>query len=249
MVRYFYHFSIVWIFLAGCYSTKTSGTKGNYKSETLEIQKISDHTYRHISFFNSEDFGKVPCNGMIVADRNEAVIFDTPTGSAVSLELIRWIETELECEIKAVIPTHFHADCLGGLDAFHQRRIPSYAHLPTIGLARSRGMSSVPQNGFDRLFEFIVGRKKVIVEFFGEGHTRDNVIGYVPDEKILFGGCLIKETGAGKGNLEDANVMAWSQTVKNIKDTYQDTKVIIPGHGQPGGMELLDYTITLFEEQ
>ena len=72
-------------------------------------------------------------------------------------------------------------------------------------------------------------------------------MGYFPDEQILFGGCLVKEIGASKGNLADANTQAWASSVKKIKLLYPNVKIVIPGHGKPGGVELLDYTIGLFK--
>ena len=51
----------------------------NYKSDTLEIIKVSDQVYQHISFLDIPDYGKFPCNGLIFYDGGEAVIFDTPT--------------------------------------------------------------------------------------------------------------------------------------------------------------------------
>ncbi len=65
----------------------------------------------------------------------------------------------------------------------------------------------------------------------------------------MFGGCLIKESGAGKGNLEDANTTDWSLTVTKLKEKYPTTKTVIPGHGKSGGTELLDYTIQLFQQK
>lgn len=63
----------------------------------------------------------------------------------------------------------------------------------------------------------------------------------------MFGGCLIKEINASKGYLGDANVQAWAATVKKVKKAYPNVKTVIPGHGEIGGKELLDYTITLFK--
>ena len=219
-----------------------------YQSETLEIQKITDQVYQHISFLNTESFGKVSCNGIIVFDQGEALIFDTPTDDATAVELIDWIENSLQGKVTAVVPTHFHIDCLGGLDAFHQRNIPSYASNKTIALAKAN-QAFVPQNGFDNLLELKVGDEPVIVAFMGEGHTRDNVVGYVPGEKVLFGGCLVKEVGAGEGNIADANVQDWPLTMVAIKEQYPDIKIIIPGHGKRGGTALLDYTATLFSQK
>ena len=202
----------------------------------------------HTTFLQTESFGKVTCNGMVVFEKNEAIVFDTPINDSTSSELINWIKDSLSCKVIAIIPTHFHEDCLGGLKEFHQRGIPSYASNQTIKSAKTKGYP-IPQNGFDNLLELKVGSRKVTAEFNGEGHTRDNIIGYFPSEKVMFGGCLIKETGAGKGNLEDANVKDWPATVSKIKEKYPDTQIVIPGHGKSGDTALLDYTIKLFEQK
>jgi metallo-beta-lactamase class B len=83
--------------------------------------------------------------------------------------------------------------------------------------------------------------------FFGQGHTSDNIIGYIPSENALFGGCLIKALGATKGNLTDANIREWSETVELIKKEISKLEIVIPGHEKNGGKELLEYTIELFE--
>ena len=229
--------------LLGC---KEAKEKEVYKSETLLINQISQHTYQHISFFDAKNFGKVPCNGMIVFSKNEAVVFDTPCDNETSSELIDWITKSLKCKITAIIPTHYHVDNLGGLEEFHKHGIHSFAYNKTIEIAKENGYTE-PEHGFDRYMELTVGDEKIYVEFVGEGHTCDNVIGYFPLENIMFGGCLIKEAGAGKGNLEEANAEKWSETVTEVKKKYPKAKKIVPGHGKIGGIELLDYTIDLFE--
>ena len=93
-----------------------------------------------------------------------------------------------------------------------------------------------------------VGSKEVICDFLGGGHTKDNIIAYFPSDQVMFGGCLIKSLGAGKGNLNDANVHAWSNTVGKLKARYSSAKIIIPGHGKVGDQALLDYTIEMFKK-
>ena len=212
----------------------------------IEIVKVSPNTYKHTSYLKTEDFGNVPCNGMIVINNGEAIIFDTPTTNKASKELIKWVKDSLNCTIKAIVPTHFHLDCIGGLPEFHKKDIPSYANLLTTELI-DKTNHSLPQNSFNKEKVFFVGDKKVIARFFGEGHTKDNIIAYYPDEGVLFGGCLIKTLNASKGNLNDANTNDWSSTVKKIKQSYPDIKTVIPGHGNSGDIKLLDYTINLFE--
>ena len=237
---------VLLLFLTGCTVAQPTAKNASLNTEQLVIEKISDRTYRHISYLKTNDCGKVACNGMVVTDGKEAIIFDTPTDNEASAILINWVEAELHCKVKAVIATHFHADCLAGLPEFHKNGIPSYANNMTIKLAQMNN-APLPLHGFEQIKEFTVGKEKVLVEYFGEGHTKDNVIGYFPAEEVMFGGCLIKELGAGKGNLEDANVIDWPLTVRKLKAKYPAAKIIVPGHGKPGNISLLDYTVQLFE--
>ncbi|MFK8101870.1 MAG: subclass B1 metallo-beta-lactamase [Saprospiraceae bacterium] len=238
--------SLLALLFLGLLACKPQQNIFTYKSDTLTIEKLTKNTFRHLSYLSTTSFGKVACNGMIVIDQQEALIFDTPTNDADAKELIDWVESNLKCKVIGVVVSHFHVDCLGGLNEFHDRQIPSYASLKTIELAKLAGMA-VPQIGFEASRELQVGTKTVHNEFFGEGHTRDNIVAYFPAEKVLFGGCLIKCLGANKGYLGDANTQEWSKTVRAIQEKYKDIKVIIPGHGQPGNTDLLKYTIELFK--
>lgn len=215
------------------------------QTPTLQIQQVTPNTYSHISYLQTESFGNVPCNGMIVIDNKEAIIFDTPTNDSVSNQLISWLTDTLGYNIKAVVATHFHNDCLGGLNAFHNHKIPSYANALTLTLA-ARDSVAVPQNAITDSLWLTVGNKKVITRYFGKGHTLDNIVGYFPDEAVLFGGCLLKEIDATKGYLGDADTTSWSNTVRLVKQAYPQIQKVIPGHGQIGDASLLDYTIQLF---
>ena len=223
------------------------GPKEVYRSGDLVVTQLTENAFEHTSFLQTDDFGNVPCNGLIVRNSNEVIVFDTPASDKSAQELISWIKETLHCKVNAIVPTHFHNDCLGGLKAFDENAIPSYASFKTIELAKENKFR-VPQNGFRDSLVLKVGTEKTIVKFFGQGHTSDNVVGYFPAEKILFGGCLIKEIGAGKGYLGDANVAAWSGTVEKVKKEYPDVKIVVPGHGEYGNKKLLDYTIRLFRK-
>lgn len=217
-----------------------------YKSKDLVITQIAKNAFEHTSFKQTNDFGYVPCNGLIVRNSNEVIIFDTPTNDKSSEVLIKWIKEKLHCKINAIIPTHFHDDCLGGLKAFDENGIPSYAYSKTISLAKENDYI-VPKNSFNDSLVLKIGKEHIVAKFFGEGHTKDNIIGYFPSEKVMFGGCLIKELEAGKGYLGDANVAEWSNTVEKIKKQYPNVKTVVPGHGNYGNIALLDYTIQLFK--
>ena len=216
-----------------------------FESTKLVVIQISPNTYQHISYLQTNDFGNVPCNGLVVCSNKEAIIFDTPTNDSSSNQLIQWVQATLKSKINAIIPTHFHNDCLGGLKAFDEHAITSYANAKTIDLAKANGFV-LPKHPFNDTSVLKVGNEIIQLKYFGEGHTMDNVVAYFPSEQVLFGGCLIKELGASKGYLGDANIESWSNTVTRIKKAYPRLKIVVPGHGAFGDQALLDYTIQLF---
>ena len=185
---------------------------------------------------------------MVFIDDREAIVFDTPSRESDALELIEWLQKVKEVDIKAVVVNHFHTDCLGSLNTFHKNNIASYAHDSTIALASTIQAIEVPQNGFGKELSLLIRSTEIVNRYHGEAHTRDNIVSYIPEERILFGGCMIKALGAERGNLEDANVRSWSATVERIRTEYPLVKWVIPGHGKPGSSQLFDYTIKVFTE-
>ncbi len=232
--------------VSGC--TSQQEAEYTYASDTLKIKSLGTNVFMHISYLITNDFGKVDCNGMVYINGDEAIVFDTPTDNKAAAELINWIEVKQGKKIKAVVVTHFHEDCLGGLKQFHTNRTKSYASNKTIELARNTNVEVLPKSGFDKTIEFRVGNESVYATYYGAGHTQDNIVGYIPKEETLFGGCLIKTMNASKGFLGDANTLQWPKTVDIIRKDLPELNLVIPGHGNPGGIELLDYTIQLFEK-
>ena len=218
-----------------------------YESESLKISPLSPNTYVHVTYLYARNFGMVPCNGMIVTHRDSAIVFDTPSRDSVSLELINWIEQQ-GYVVKGVVINHFHDDCLGGLQVFHDRGIPSFAHTTTIDFAK-KDSAVIPLYGFKGYLELGLGGIGIENKFWGPGHSYDNIVSYVPADSVLFGGCMVKSLGAGRGNLADADTLAWSQTVTQIKSQYPYLKQVIPGHGKVGGVELLEYTVEMFSQE
>lgn len=215
-----------------------------FENEYLKVEKLSEHCYRHISYLRSPGFGKIACNGMLILKAGKALVIDAPTNEAASIALIDWLEEE-QLEVIAVIASHFHVDCLGGLNPFHARQIPSYAHEKSLALAKADSLPD-PQISFRDSLKFQLGSSLVHCQFFGAGHSPDNIVCYFPTDRVLFGGCLLKSKGSGKGNLKDANTKEWPISVERIKKKFPDLELVIPGHGSPGGKDLLDYTIEMF---
>lgn len=229
------------IFLACNRDTKDLG----YESSSLQLKKVTDHCYQHTSYLQTESFGKVACNGLVVVENKKAFVFDTPTTDSVSKELMQYLQSE-GIEIRGVIPTHFHVDCLGGLKAFHDELIPSYAHELTLKYAMDDSLT-IPLIPIKDSLHILLEGLEINIQYYGSGHTRDNIVAYIPQDDLLFGGCLVKSMKSGKGNLADADTLQWSATVSSILRKHPDIKKVVPGHGALGGKELLLYTEKMFK--
>ena len=214
-------------------------------NDDLQIIPLSQNIYLHKSWKTFFGFGRVASNGLIYTIGNEAIIMDTPINDTLSQLLVNWVEKELNLSIKGVIINHFHEDCLGGLATFHQKNIPSYSTKRCQKLAKKKG-EIIPKIGFRKKLIINIAHQKVECYYFGKAHTSDNMVVYLPTEKALFGGCMIKSLKAKKGNLTDASVKKWSKTIEKIKKAFPLLETVVPGHGKAGNTALLDYTIELF---
>ena len=96
---------------------------------------------------------------------------------------------------------------------------------------------------------FKVGQYSFETYYPGEGHTADNIVVWFSNEKILYGGCLVKSVDAKDlGNLEEANIKGWPGTIINIQAKFKNPNFIITGHQSWQSKNSLNYTLKLIKE-
>jgi metallo-beta-lactamase class B len=214
-------------------------------SNDLELKKISDHCYIHISYTLFESGHRMPANGLIYINRRKAFIVDTPWTNELTELLIQYVQDSMKVTIKGVIPTHWHVDCMGGLEQVHKFGIKSYAYQLTAEICKEKNLP-IPQLTFQD--SLILGADSdLLLKYLGPGHTEDNMVVYIPKEKILFAGCMAKAlTWNGLGFTGDANIPKWPETLKKVMNRFPDAQIVIPGHGNYGGLEIIKHTLTLF---
>lgn len=246
MRRAFLHIGLIQILISIiCWvDCRAQNTSELVISDELKVIHIGDSSWVHVSDIVVENYGTFPSNGLVHVVDREAIVFDTPANDKATTDLLQWLLEDLGVTIKAIVVNHFHADALGTLDAFHKHGITSYSNKLTAILAGEEGYT-VPQETFDDELVLLVGSDQVVCEFPGEAHSRDNIVCWIPSKKVLFGGCMVKSLGAGKGNLGDANVDEWANTIRKVRDKFE-AEIVIPGHGSFGDESLLDYTIRMF---
>jgi metallo-beta-lactamase class B len=213
-----------------------------YVSKDIELVKISANSLIHISYFESPQFGRFPSNGLILVDEQKAFLFDTPMTEELTKELVSYLQDSMGIKIVGFIPNHWHDDCMGGLSYLQTLEIESYANKMTIEIAKSKNLP-LPAHEFRDSLILMLGSKEIVCNYYGAGHSSDNIVVWIPSEKILFGGCMVKALSSrGLGNTADADIDEWSKTIQKVINKHPDAKIVIPGHGQFGGIELLNHT-------
>lgn len=214
-------------------------------SPDLEMIRISQNAYIHISYSNLPGYGRVPANGLVYTDKHSAFLFDTPWNEALTEELVTYMEERMGLKLKGFVPNHWHEDCMGGLGYLKSRNIRSYANELTFTLAREKALP-VPDRGFRDSLTLKIGGKYIHCYFPGAAHSTDNIVVWIPSEKILFPGCIIKSIDSRNlGNTSDGDLSEYPKTVEWIIRKFDDAVTVVPGHGSYGGPELLTHTLSL----
>lgn len=210
------------------------------KLPDLKIQKLNDTVYIHTSFEHFDGFGLVASNGLVFLNNKNAYIIDTPTSSEDTKKLIDWFQ-ERGYIIKGSISTHFHDDSAAGIEWLNSNDIPTYANKLTNDLLDESGKAQATNSIEETSFWLI--NDQVEVFYPGAGHTIDNVVVWLPQQRILFGGCFVKSNSLG--NLSDADVEAWPDSARNLISRYGNATLVVPGHGKVGDVSLLESTLKL----
>lgn len=236
-------------------------------SDDLFYSEIKDSIYVIIHRFPSR------CNSMFVlVGENKGVLIDTPNETTGTKSLITWINTTFGDLELIAINTGFHNDNLGGNEYLRSEGIKIYGSSRTAKLITEKsddlkaiilemtsknednryyhGFKDVtflpPTDTFDieKGLRLSISGEIFEIYFPGESHTKDNLVVYIANKRILFGGCMILSIPQQRpGYIEDANMIEWPKSVMIVKNKYNDAEIVIPGHGDWGNIDLLSHTI------
>lgn len=214
----------------------------------VRLREVRNGVWVHVATqdFNGTPF---PSNGLIVRDGDGLLLIDTAWGGENTAALLAAIEAEIGRPVLRSLSTHFHDDRVGGVDTLRAAGVTTFATPLTRRLAEAEG-SEVPDRDLDGLAEAGAAVRFGPVEVFypGAAHAPDNVVVYVPEARVLFGGCAVHEAARSTpGNLSHADLASWPAAIRRIQAEYPEAEVVVPGHGVPGGLELLDHTLAVLK--
>ena len=217
-------------------------------NKDIELTRLKESFYVHTSWYKFPGVGRYPSNGLVFIKNGKALLIDTPVRNSQTKQLYNYLKVSMNVEITKVIVGHYHSDCLGGLKYLQTLGIPSISCDLTKEKCIEHGLS-IPTETFHNKMILDFEGQEVICQYFGGGHTNDNIVVFFPDKKVLFGGCLIKsKKSTGLGNTKEAVLKDWDITVKRIMDEYKDIDIVVPGHGAHGNRELLIHTFDLVKK-
>ncbi|MGE4092042.1 MAG: subclass B1 metallo-beta-lactamase [Candidatus Binatia bacterium] len=214
-------------------------------ADDVFIEQIADNVWRHVSSKTLPNFGLVPSNGVIAQFGADILLVDSAWNDTQTKLILDWIQQELHGKPSVAIITHAHDDRIGGIHEIHHRGIRTLSSGLTVELAKRQKLE-VPQETFADRRTLSLGGREVQVSYLGPGHTRDNIVVWLPDQQLLVGGCLIKDAQAKDlGNTKEADLAQWPKTVEKVYWEFKQAKIVVPGHGDPSGIEAITHTLEL----
>ncbi|NQZ28698.1 MAG: subclass B1 metallo-beta-lactamase [Colwellia sp.] len=208
-----------------------------------KITKLADNVYQHISYKRVGSYGIVGASGLVVIDGVNAHIIDTPWTVRDTKKLVAWIASK-GLTLKSAVVTHFHKDASGGLSFLNSLKIKTYATPLTNKLLDSKQREKSNHEIKSNEYELLTN--KIEVFYPGAGHSQDNIVVWLPEEKILFGGCFVKSINSkGLGFMGHASVKDWPISIQKVIKKYPNVERVVPGHGEIGDISLLRHTAQL----
>ena len=214
----------------------------------LTVTPLNDQVYVHTSYGIYQK-NPVPSNGLIIKTADGIILvdtgWDTKDDTDNTRQLLRWVADNLHQPIRFCIVTHAHEDRVGGISELRKAGVRVISTPLTAQKSVKLGYEA-PDGILPADTTFTIGQVPIRCYFPGEGHTSDNIVVWLPNQQILHGGCFVKSVAAfGMGNIADANLNEWANSVKRVLNQFGTAKIVVPGHEEWGDTKSLEHTLRL----
>ena len=186
-------------------------------------------------------------NAGFVITRSGVVVIDALGSPQLARELLAQIARLTPLPVTHVIVTHYHADHIYGLQEFRKAGAKIIAHqaarehlnsaTAAARLAASRVDLAPWVDGKTQLVaadewldgprELVIGGVRFVLQPVGPAHTPEDLIIYLPDEKVVFAGDIVARGRVPFiGQADSRHWLASLDAILALNPT-----VIVPGHG------------------
>ena len=218
----------------------------------LQFEEITNNVFLVKSYreFKNLQSPKKPilvdANSLVYIDGKDAYLIDTPWNASNMPQLMTWIENR-GLTLKKTVFSHFHEDQTGGLEYLQEHHFETYASALTNNFLK--GDNKKATNHQFSGDNFVLLENKIEVFYPGAGHTKDNSVVWLPKEKVLLGGCLMRANEVNTiGWTGDADTKEWADSAQKVLTKYPETRFVVPGHGNVGeGTHIITDTVYIAE--
>jgi glyoxylase-like metal-dependent hydrolase (beta-lactamase superfamily II) len=214
----------------------------------LSIVPIADDVWLHTSWDLLDNGRPFPSNGLIVKGSRRLLLIDTTWRVEDMPGLLDQAAARASGLPVRLVSTHAHGDRMSGIEIARARGVSSLVYHLSQEDAPSRGLPQADATWRGAHRRIDLGARRVELFYPGPAHTRDNNVCFIEDVGILAGGCMFRAATSGIGNTADADLQVYAGSVRNVIARYGPrVRRVVPGHGDPGGPELLQHTLDLAE--
>ena len=219
---------------------KKFASQGDLAEKKATFSELADGVYAYTTEGD-------PNTGVVVGD-DSVLIMDARATPVLAQELIDVIRGVTDKPIKYVVLSHYHAVRVLGASAYGAEYI--IASEMTRDLIAERGQQDFESEvqRFPRLFQSVetvpgltwpnitfsdrmslwLGNREVRLMHLGKGHTKGDIVAWLPEEKVCFSGDLV-EYGATP-YAGDSYPREWIRTLERVKALGAER--MVPGRGE-----------------
>jgi cyclase len=189
-------------------------------------------------------------NTGMIADAGSVVCVDSCATEARTLSFLTAIRSVTSRPVEILVNTHHHPDHTNGNGLLGAHTIVAHtacrAELvrapwpPPAGVFEPVLWGKIDARPPSFCFEdsahlFVTGRRLELLHLGPAAHTTNDVVVWLPDERILFAGDLV--WGAGTPFALSGSITGWLGALERLEALAP--ALVVPGHGPVGGPELL----------
>lgn len=203
-------------------------------------------------------------NAVAVLGDGETLVVDPLVAPAYARELAFHLASRRAGRVKTVVATHHHTDHSVGASAFTLRCADVVAHalaaermaaeqpaileerkaMPGLRWLFADAVATVPTRVVSDPLELSVGGVRTVVRPCGPAHTPGDLRVDLPDLGVVVTGDLLFH--GYHPNLEHADLDGWRRALEELQNEPAGT-TFVPGHGAPGGHEVVEAQVAWFE--